>query len=943
MGVRVTAVVVSHDQPIFLSETLLALKSQERQPDQILVVDTSSARDCLPLIVDSELQSITLPPKTRLGAAVDAAIVADASNPSSDFEVSNHWLWILHDDSAPEPDALAKLLAVVEQAPSVAIAAPKMVHWNNKRSIAQLGLTLTPTGKLFSLVSNQLDQSQHDDTDDVMAVGTAGMLVKTSVYQQLSGFDDSAPPLAADMDFSIRARLAGHRVVVVPEAKVRHAELSLNDERPRAWLGSGSKTALRRAEVHLRLVYLPVALAALYWIALPAIGVFNAVVRIAQKRPNQILAEISSSLWGFFTILARLKSRGLVYLPANLKFKQLSRMRADRRQVRTANRAQAELEQSQLLIAEFEKADSSETATVEKGFFASGATWWFLALAVVSVPFWPTEIAITGGQMLPLSDSWIDLFQRAGASFQPLGNGFFGPSDPQAWVLLFFGSLTFWLPSLGISALVFLAKPLAFAGAFKLLSRFTDRNWLRVFGALVFALSPLLATSSAEGRFGAIVLAIGLPWFIYAACRIAGVGISRLATSQRLSSQQSWSWVGVAGLLLAMIGSAAPNAIPVLVLILGSLALARIKKIGYLVWVGLPLATIFAPFEWFLSVNLGHPLAGLTDPGVAMDSPQFNSIFSWMWFALPVVALLALLQRKFATALWIWALTLIAVAAAWAVSLLQFSGAQSVFSGSPFTNLLIAYLGATLLCVLALDQMDSARWARDIRNIMFALVSASAVILFAGSLGQHPGQLTWSGSRSVPSIVKAEYDQGSTLRLLEIKVAADSAPNQYSARVLSGDGLQYEDTSVAYENYSAKLSMAGSPALSKTAQLVGNLVSGNGCSIQNALWQEQIGYVLIGQTGNSVKLNDLAVSLDSAPELESVGLTDFGRLWRAIPPAIQEAPAFVRSASLWSITKGIELAVLVLFALLALPSPRGRRQLSQDSAIFDATTEEVQS
>jgi len=943
MGVRVTAVVVSHDQPTFLSETLLALQQQQRQPDHILVVDTSLSGDCLKIIEAAKLPYISLPTKTKLGASLEAAISAQGENASSELDGASDWLWILHDDSAPEPNALAKLLALVEQAPSVAIAGPKLVHWNNKRSIAQLGLTLTPAGKLFSLVSNQLDQSQHDDSDDVMAVSTAGMLVKTGVYQQLRGLDDSAPPLAADLDFSIRARLAGHRVVVVPEAKVRHAELSLNNQRPKAWLGASNKTALRRAEVHLRLVYFPVVLAALYWIALPTIGLLNAVVRIAQKRPNQVFAEVAASLWGFFTVVTRLTSRGLVYAPGNLKFKQLSKMRASRRQVRTANRAQAELEQSELLIAEFEKGEAAETASVEKGFYASGATWWFLALAALSIPLWPSEIAITGGQMLPLSDSWLDLFQRAGASYQPLGYGFYGPSDPQAWVLLFFGSLTFWAPSLGISLLVFLAKSLAFSGAFWLLSRFTDRTWLRVGGSLVFALSPLLATASAEGRFGAIVLAIGLPWFGYAICRIAGVGVSRLATSQRLSSQQSWSWVGIAGLLLAMIGSAAPNAIPVLILVLGSLALARIKKIGYLVWVGLPLATIFAPFEWFLGVGLGHPLAGLTDPGVPTTSPSLSSIFSWMWFALPVVALLALLQRRFGLALWIWILSLLAVGAAWVVSHLEFAAAQQVVSGSPFANLLVAYLGATLLCVLALDQMGQVGWAKLIRNVLFAGVFASALIMFWSSLVQHPSQLTWSGSATVPAIVKAEYDQGSDLRLLEIGLSTDSKPNEYSVRLLGGNGMQYEDSSVAYENYSAQISESGTPQLRLIAELVGNLVSGNGGNIQDELWQEKIGYVLISQSGSSAKLNDLAVSLDSAPELESVGLTDFGRLWRAIPPAIQEAPAAERTYSFWSLTKGIELAVLALFALLALPSPRGRRRVTRDSSIFDSTTEEVQS
>ena len=946
MGVRVTAVVISHDQPTFLAETLLALQSQTEQPQKTLVIDTSSSGDCLKVIEAANLQGISLPPKTKLGAAINAAIIANRlaeTSTDSAQDTASDWLWILHDDSAPEPTALAQLLAVIEQSPSVAVAGPKQVQWKNKRLISQLGLTLTPTGKLFSVVSNQLDQSQHDDVDDVLAVGTAGVLIKTSVYRQLKGFDDSAPPLAADVDFSIRTRLAGYRVVAVPLAKIRHAELSLKDERPKSWLGASSKTALRRAEVHLRLAYLPIAVALAYWLILPAIGIFNAVLRVSQKRPNQIAAEIASAFWGFFTIAARLKARKLASVPGGLKFKQLDRMRATWRQVRTANRAQAELEQSQQLLAEFEKGEQTESVVAEKGFFAGGAAWWFIALALVSAPFWPIDSAITGGQLLPLSDSWFDLFKRAGASWQPIGNGFFGPSDPQVWLLLFLASFTFWSPSLAISILIFLAKPLAFAGAFKLASLFTDRNWLRILAAMVFALSPLLAISQAEGYFSAIVLAIGLPWFALACCRIAGIGSSRLATRGQLTSQQTWSWVGVAGLLFAAIGSTAPNAIAVLVLLLAAVAFSRIKKIGYLIWVGLPLASIAAPFEWFLTVGLGHPLAGLTDPGVAAAGPQLPELLTWMALGIPLVALVALLQRRLGTAIWLWVLALAAVGAAWLVSRLEFVSAQSTVSGSPLANLEVAYLALMLLAVLAIDQINLLRFTRLWQGLLATITVATSTVLFVAANLASPVAVHWSGSRVVPSIVKAEYDQGNLFRLLEIKVPADAKANQYAVRLLRGDGLQLEDSSVAYQNYAAELSAAGSKDLTNLASLVGNLVSGNAASIQSALDENSIGYVLIGQTGSSARLSDLAVSLDSAPELEPVGLTDFGRLWRVRQPQVIPALDIQDSESPWSITKAIELSVLGLFVLLALPSPRGRRRVVGDSNIFDSSVEEVQS
>ena len=50
----------------------------------------------------------------------------------------------------------------------------------------------------------------------VLAVNTAGMLVRRSVLDDLGGFDDQLPVFGNDIDFGWRAAAAGHRTIVVP-------------------------------------------------------------------------------------------------------------------------------------------------------------------------------------------------------------------------------------------------------------------------------------------------------------------------------------------------------------------------------------------------------------------------------------------------------------------------------------------------------------------------------------------------------------------------------------------------------------------------------------------------------------------------------------------------------------------------------------------------------
>ena len=47
------------------------------------------------------------------------------------------------------------------------------------------------------------------------------MLVRRDVFDALGGFEPAFAPHAEDVDLCWRAHLAGHRVVVVPQARVR--------------------------------------------------------------------------------------------------------------------------------------------------------------------------------------------------------------------------------------------------------------------------------------------------------------------------------------------------------------------------------------------------------------------------------------------------------------------------------------------------------------------------------------------------------------------------------------------------------------------------------------------------------------------------------------------------------------------------------------------------
>jgi GT2 family glycosyltransferase len=229
--VSVTALLVTHDGARWLPAVLAGLTGQTLPVDRVVAVDTTSRDDSVDLVRDAlgraGLEGArglvdVVPGSTSYPAAVRHGLgLAPADPAAGDAE----WVWLLHDDSNPDPSALAELLAAARAHPEAAVLGPKLREWPSLRRLLEVGLTITGTGhRETGLERGEYDQGQHDAVREVLAVNTAGMLVRRSVLEALGGLDEELPIFGNDIDFGWRAALAGHRTLVVPQAVVFHAE-----------------------------------------------------------------------------------------------------------------------------------------------------------------------------------------------------------------------------------------------------------------------------------------------------------------------------------------------------------------------------------------------------------------------------------------------------------------------------------------------------------------------------------------------------------------------------------------------------------------------------------------------------------------------------------------------------------------------------------------------
>lgn len=903
MSKQVTALLVVHNELASALQALKAIQNQTVQPTRIVVVDSSKIK------LDLPLASKTVSPKAKLGEIISVGL--------ADLEpASDHWFWLVHDDSEPKTNALAELLAATENSEAIVQLGPLQLSADRTRQISQFGITLSRFGEIINPLKGQLDQGQHDSVIDLFAIGTSGMLVRTDAYAEVGGLNDSTVALASDLDLSIRFRRHGYRVVGVPRAKVVHKFLTLSGKRGRGWLKGSQKTALRRATIQTRLIHDPLALALLYWLALPVMTIYRMFWRLAQKRPGYLGAELRAGIWGFVTIVHSLLQRKNL---GGTSIRHLNGLRASWSDVSKHNRQAAEADESAHSLAVFERGEH-EIAVSEKAknFAQSGGFLVGLLLLVLSWNQFPIGSAVHGASAVELSNNWLTIFARAGASWQPIGQGFSAPSDPFNWVLLALSSLTFWAPNLALAILLWSARSLAFISSWKAFSLLTSKAWQRNLAAIVYSLLPALTSSINSGEYAAVIVAVVSPWLVYSIARAAGLGRSGSARSD----SRTWSWVGLSGVLLATIGACSPALIVLSLLGLGLVAFTKIRRFGYLFWIPLPVAAIYLPLVMYQTLNLKQPLALLAEPtqGVQLQRTALEAlgtVTNWTNFALVAlvaIALTALLIKRWVVSLALVGFALIAFAASSFVQSLRFP--ENTFSSGAAIS---SVIGLTVLA-LVVHLLSSLKLKPILATLAVSLVLISSPLAWQALTSKPSTQ--FSDGTVVPLLLQKQAEQGTDLQLLVINQQAHA----FDVRWEPISGTHLEDANLAYR-FAGKSTVSGEN-YRVIAQTVGNLISGNGAADLGTLKDNKIGYVLVPQNS---KNSALVASLESSELLESAGLTPFGELWRVKDVSAANLPATEHSP--WSITKVVQLATLLGFALLAIPT-RGKIKRPEDSVIF---------
>lgn len=919
MQPRVTAVIVARNGAKYLPRTLAAIAAQTRRPDSVIAVDAESSDESLSIMVESAPAQIA----DAQGRRTFGGAIAQALQSAAPHAAENEWLWLLSYDSAPDPNALRSLLGAVEIAPSVAVAGPKLVRWDDPAVISNFGESLTPLGRSLGLVNDELDQAQHDVQTDTLGVAGAGMLVRRQVWSALGGFDPKLTSVDAALDFCVRVRLAGHRVVAVADARVASAggpELFGK----RSVSAAAHNRVQRFAQLHRRLVYAPGFAVPLHWLTLLPLAIVRSLGHLVAKRPTAVAGEFAAAFAAIF-------DGGVVAARRNLKRnKRLSFGAVDPLRV-----SWAELRE----LRAHERSGDAPDAVFEVArprFFSNGGAWVVLLAAVAGVVSFSRFVeaqALSGGALLPLSSSVAELWTHVGYGWNDLAQQVVA-ADPFAVVLAVMGSLTFWNPSFSIVVLYLVALPLAALAAWLCAASISERTWAPTLAAAAWTLAPSFLISLGEGQLGAVLVHILLPWLVLAVLRAA----------------HNWAMSAIAALLFAAIAASAPSVIPALLIALVAWIVARPKASHRLLWIVIPAAALFAPLVvqqvargtlWAIFADPGVPVARVASTGwqlaigsVVPGSNGWSALLSTLGLNDQYAPLLvALLLSPFAAlalmslfvpgsrrAIPSLALALLGFVTAVAVTHVSVSSAGEssvvLWAGAALSLYWLGLCGAVVVAVESLERHAA----------LPALVALAGVLVLAAApmwpLASGTAPVSASNGRLLPAFVSAESTQRDGLGTLQLTVTSDStiAVDLHRGR---GSGLDEQSTIAA-------TSTTLSAAAKRSATLAGNLASRSSFDSAAELNDLQIAFIVLTPESNQDAAETrqrIIEALDGNSLLNPIGDTDQGYLWH-YPEGSETTKAVGPSNIGTQLGQAILAGQALIFGLtllLAIPTTRRRR------------------
>jgi GT2 family glycosyltransferase len=210
----VTCVVLNYDGRHLLEAILASLAAQTYAPFDVLVVDNGSRDDSRAYLAKRwpAVGVVAIPHNVGVAAALNRGVAG----------ARGEYVALLNNDLELEPDWLAEMVAGLRRHPEAASVACKLRRYHDRARLDGTGDVLTRALLVFARGSGELDEGQYDREEEILAPTAGAALYRASAFARVGLFDESFWAYFEDVDWGLRAQLAGLRSWYVPTAVAYH-------------------------------------------------------------------------------------------------------------------------------------------------------------------------------------------------------------------------------------------------------------------------------------------------------------------------------------------------------------------------------------------------------------------------------------------------------------------------------------------------------------------------------------------------------------------------------------------------------------------------------------------------------------------------------------------------------------------------------------------------
>jgi GT2 family glycosyltransferase len=211
---RIAVLIVNYNAGAHLARALAAVAAQRRPADRVIVVDNAST--------DGSQAACAAHPSVTLVQSTANDGFARANNRGVREADGCDWIALLNPDAFPEPGWLEALEAAARAHADVAMFASQQRMAADPSRLDGAGDVYHVSGLAWRAGYGESVEAEQRDEHEVFSPCGAAAFIRRDVFVAAGGFDERYFAYMEDVDLGFRLRLAGHRCLYVPAARVLH-------------------------------------------------------------------------------------------------------------------------------------------------------------------------------------------------------------------------------------------------------------------------------------------------------------------------------------------------------------------------------------------------------------------------------------------------------------------------------------------------------------------------------------------------------------------------------------------------------------------------------------------------------------------------------------------------------------------------------------------------